>query len=52
MNVRYVGMVMLERRVRVQVRVGFAERVVRSMSVLVVLIVHVTVVVLRRLVGV
>ena len=52
MQVRYVRMVVLERRVSVPVRVRLIGSVPLVVSVLMVLIVHVTMVVLQRLVHV
>ena len=51
MDVRDVGMVVLERGMRVRVRVRLSGRIVRAVTVLVMLVVHMPMVVRHRLVG-
>ena len=52
MNVRHVGMFVLERRVRVLVRVGVAGRIFAKRRMLMVVIVYVAVIVFEGLMGV
>ena len=52
MKVRHVGMFVLERRVRVLVRVGVAGRIFAKRRMLMVVIVYVAVIVFEGLMGV